>query len=282
KRYKPFFTLYLFFSIWFVVGIGLYTQIFPIDGTVADRWFYFPIVGLLGMVGVLYESVVRKILRNISGYKIVTIALAVAIISLLSIRTIVRNTNWENAIVLYSHDIHVSDNVDLENNLGNEYLQTGKYAKALSHLNKAIDPYSLEFNLQNIGATYAKMGNLNEAKLYYEKSFTVNNHNLYFPHKHDSSSYINYAQVLILEKNPRVALNFIQNALRDYPDSSALWMDLALVEYKNHQTKEAIAAIAKAFQINPYAQYATIYDHIMRNEPISISLGGKTFVFSSN
>ncbi len=41
---------YLFFSLWFFVGLSMHLQIFPLDQTVSDHWFYFPIIGLLHVV----------------------------------------------------------------------------------------------------------------------------------------------------------------------------------------------------------------------------------------
>jgi hypothetical protein len=52
RHKRIYFNSYLFFFVWFLTGLLMIVQIFPLDMTVADRWFYFPLVGILGMVGV--------------------------------------------------------------------------------------------------------------------------------------------------------------------------------------------------------------------------------------
>lgn len=44
--------VYFFFVLWFLAALGLHLQIFPLDLTVSDRWFYLPLAGLLGILGV--------------------------------------------------------------------------------------------------------------------------------------------------------------------------------------------------------------------------------------
>ena len=90
KKYKDEIKIYLFFVAWFIFGMLLYLQIFPLDGTVADRWFYFPIVGLLGILGIGIHLIKsnHKIIKKISYLLIIFLVI------LFSIRTITRNTNW--------------------------------------------------------------------------------------------------------------------------------------------------------------------------------------------
>ena len=56
KKQTQFFKMALFFLISFCLGIGLHLHFIPLDMTVADRWFYFPMTSLLGLLGVIFLS----------------------------------------------------------------------------------------------------------------------------------------------------------------------------------------------------------------------------------
>ncbi|NMB56598.1 hypothetical protein GYA19_01505, partial [Candidatus Beckwithbacteria bacterium] len=60
KNWKEF----LFFYLWFLIGIIIHSQIIALDMTVAERWFYFPFVGLLGMLGLIIYKYQKKITKK--------------------------------------------------------------------------------------------------------------------------------------------------------------------------------------------------------------------------
>ena len=41
---------------YFSQKLGLHMQLIPLDLTVADRWFYFTMVGVLGLIGVIIQE----------------------------------------------------------------------------------------------------------------------------------------------------------------------------------------------------------------------------------
>src|SRR5882724_7834493 len=102
KKSRKHFILYIFFLIWFLMGMLLHMQILPLDQTVTDQWFYFPMVGLLGMIGVLFD-VFKVNVKNVFVFTTIII-----IISLLGIRTFVRGFDWHDDFTLASHDVTVS------------------------------------------------------------------------------------------------------------------------------------------------------------------------------
>ncbi len=55
--YSSYFSIFIFFTTWFVIGISFHSQIIPLDVPIATRWLYFPIVGALGMVGVVLSII---------------------------------------------------------------------------------------------------------------------------------------------------------------------------------------------------------------------------------
>jgi hypothetical protein len=114
KNKKELFAIFVFFLFWFFAGLEMLLQIVPLDMTVADRWIYFPMVGLLGLIGV---SIALLTKRNPHLKKYILVAMII-IICLLAGRTIVRNTNWSNATILYTHDIQVQDDYNKRDGLG--------------------------------------------------------------------------------------------------------------------------------------------------------------------
>lgn len=53
KFYKSQLSLFIFMSAWALLGFGFHSQILPLDVIVASRWIYFPLVGILGMAGIV-------------------------------------------------------------------------------------------------------------------------------------------------------------------------------------------------------------------------------------
>jgi len=127
--------VYNFFTIWFVSGLGLLLQIVPFDMTVSERWMYFPIVGLLGIIGVMIHSLQLKG----SAIKTASIIAAIIILGMFSLRTIVRNTNWSDEITLFSHDVQVDDDYLKELMLAQDLINKGMKEQALPHFEKSIE-----------------------------------------------------------------------------------------------------------------------------------------------
>lgn len=90
KFKKRQFTIFLFFSLWFIVGIIFHSQLIPFDVLVAKRWLYFPLVGTLGMIGIAVDNL--KIIPK--RWKIACIALFILLIISYALMTIRLNFYW--------------------------------------------------------------------------------------------------------------------------------------------------------------------------------------------
>ena len=117
---KKLFPSYIFFFIWLLVGMGMYSQIVPLDYTVADRWMYFPLAGIVGLLGVGVSTI--KINKKYFSYLGVA---SFIVIAALSIRTMYRNTDWHDAMTLFTTDSKINNNYDIQNNIGSEYFNKG-------------------------------------------------------------------------------------------------------------------------------------------------------------
>jgi hypothetical protein len=261
---------YLFFASWFVLGLAIHLQVFPLDLTVADRWFYFPLAGLLGMIGVCFSTLsAPKRLRTIG------IGVAAIILVLLSVRTMVRNTNWQDPITLYTHDAAIHNNEDIQNNLGGEYSLRQDNAAALTHYKKSVEMFPDEGNLFNLGNTYEVMGDLQNAKKYYlealDSQVLAGNYS-----KHPAVLYYRLNWVLIITEKPEMAEGKIKDSINAYPDDPNLWIQYALIEYKLHKQDAALAAAETARTLSATETASQLYELIRNREPVPFSADQRT------
>lgn len=257
KFKKSLLQVYSFFFLWFIFALGLHLQIFPLDLTISDRWFYLPIVGLLGIIGVIVKEFN---IQRISKFTLMLIV--ILIIFSLSVRTIIRNTNWKNGLTLYSHDVLVSrDSFDLENNLGVELFRVGRIDEAKIHFEKSTR-LAPEWwtNWNNLGVIAEKDGDYQKAKEYYEKAIS---HGEYY------LAYENLANLLLFyEKNPKDAKKFIEESLKKLPENAKLWFILALSEYKLGNQEKALQASTNAYFLSPSQQNYYLYSRLSQKLPI--------------
>ena len=222
--------------------MGILMQIVPLDMTVSDRWFYFPIIGLLGMAGlaVSYLSLQGK-MRQMS------VTLLVVVIIALCVRTMVRNANWINADTLYEHDVLVDQNADLVSMLGAQLELEGQYSRALVYLKKTAYIYPEEPHLNNLGVVYEEMGDYSMAINYYYLAYRYNKTFKNGNEAATKSLYDNLARVLTYHGNHERAKQFIlTDALKKYPQNGNYWAFLALCYYAQNQQKEALTTAKKA------------------------------------
>lgn len=161
-------SIYLFFIFWFVLGFLPLLQIISLHMTVADRWFYFPFIGLLGLIGI----VITKYKNIINKYKYLFLCFFIVVTCLYSIRTFYRGFDWKDNITLYTHDLQFEPNqIEINNNLAVLYLQSGNYSKAIPYLEK-IASLSTQHKVAYIylGQIYTKLGDNKKAIFYFKKA----------------------------------------------------------------------------------------------------------------
>lgn len=264
QNFKP----YLFFSAWFIVGLLFHLQIFPLDWTVADRWMYFPIVGLLGILGVGAQILVKN-----ERVKQVTIVSSVLILILLSLRTIVRNTNFYDDMTLLTHDSKIHDNKDIENNLGRDFFLKGDYNEALKHFQKSVEFQPTFYNLFDLGLTYEDMNTNNSVIAARDNFFKLLNYDVSDYSIAIFDDYFSVASSKLLQNDYLVvARKFIIRALQKVPDSWRLWGNLAISEYALHNQQAALIAAEKAKTLHPSEQTNLLYTVIVQKKGLPTNL----------
>lgn len=197
--------VFVFFWVWLGIALAFHSQIFPLDMTVADRWFYLPMIGLIGSVGSI------KAIRINKGVMMVAIVVTLAMMA----RSAVRIQDWRDGLTLYQHDQAIMPNsFDLENNLGVELYRVGRISQARAHFAKSTEiAPNWWTNWNNLGVIVEAEGDLDLALSYYQKA--IDNGGYYL-------AYGNYGRVLIKQERYAEAREFVKNSLQLYPANSTL------------------------------------------------------------
>jgi protein O-mannosyl-transferase len=202
---------FIFFAICFFAGWGLHSQLVPLDGTVSDRWFYFTMIGFLGML-VIFVKRQNKLKRFLILYSAVLLLVPLAVTSFL------RTKDWRSPLALYQHDISISpDSFYLNNNLGLVYLSAGNYTQSIPYFEKTITVSKLKSNAWyvgwlNLGA--AHMFNRNLVKAEEALKISINND--------DIKAYRALTSVLIDLNKLDDAKVLLQKGFKRYPGDPVL------------------------------------------------------------
>ncbi len=243
-------SIFLFFAVMFVVGIGLHLQIKALDQTVAARWFYFPMIGLLGMLSVFVEYFKKFIFFH----KKIFLALFILILFFFASKTFLRNLDFKDALTLYTKDVNLpGENYYLENNIGDQLAQQGKYDMAIIHFKRSIKinpKWYIAYS--NLGVVYEQKKDYKMAEKYL--SYAVAGKFL--------PAYENLARIYLLHKSPEEARDFTLRSLKEFPKSETLWLTLSLSYYELEKYTLALPPALKSYQISPQEKTAVVIQAI--------------------
>lgn len=260
KNNKKILYSFVFFTFWFGISFSFVLPILPLDMSVADRWFYIPIIGLLGIIGVFANTIpIQKI-----GYTRVIGVICVLIITSLSVRTIVRNTNWYSPHTLYAHDITINTTShELFINEGSELFKEKKYGQALYNFQRAakIAPES-ELSWYNIGAVYLIRNDYLNAIAYFDKA--IEKDRLYV------QPYQQKAYALIRLHKLHEARTFLLTSRKIFPNYSPLLYYLVYTEYQLSNKELALQYAKQLYEEQPSAYTQSVHTAILHDQPFAL------------
>lgn len=232
--------LYLFFLAWIFFSFFLLLNIYPLDMTIAERWLYAPMIGLLGITGFLTVELLKKNEK----IKLYLLIITFLVIPILAIRTIIRTFDWKDNLSLFSKDVKYSKgSFDVQNNLGVALFRAGDLKNAKGHFQQSIDlspswwtPYN------NLGVVYQREGNLQKAKSLYQKSIEKGNYYL---------AYENLAELKYKTEEPKDIIPFLETSLARLPQNEILNKIAALTYFQLGATDSAKLYAQRAYLINP-------------------------------
>lgn len=250
---------YWFFFVWFWIGIGFHLQILPLDKTIADRWFYFPLIGLLGILLFLLPEKLPKA-RNI------VLVVCMVLLAAFSLRTIYRLTDWRNQLTLSRSDLATDENAsELQYNYGYALMKNGRCKEAVPHFEKALlfMPKS-DTIMVNLGACLLISGNLNQAKEAFTQAVQVNENAI--------QPYRNLVFISLLDDKPTEAEKLARKALSRWPNDPILLKWYGVAEYFLGKKENAKQAFDKSLSIMEDPNTLYYEQQLANNLPIELTI----------
>ncbi len=151
----------LFFLLFFLVSMALSLSPIKVGWYVAERYLYLGSVSFCVLIAAVLLWLEEKLpIRNLALFLLIPILL------LYSIRTVIRNEDWQTRSSFWIATAEVSPTSSrAHNNLGDVYGWRGEWGKAAAEFKKAIarkPNYAPPH--YNLGIAYANLGNFEEAK----------------------------------------------------------------------------------------------------------------------
>lgn len=256
KRDSNLLKVYLFFICLLLSGILLHSQLIPLDLTVSERWFYFPIVGILGIIGVLLQYFKVNLNNKLS------IGIIISLITLLSLRTFVRSFDWRDQLTLSLNDNKIENrDYSAKIYIANELLKQEEFDEALKYAKISIDmhPYFTNYNV--LGLVYLNKGEYQKAK----DAFMMGmKYGQYLP------LYINTGILSTMYGSPEEYIPILEEAVQIYPNNANLWAFLATAQYNSGNKIDAIRSITIARSLDNNPNIQKVYDIILNEQELNI------------
>jgi len=277
--------LLLFAVLYYMATVSLFSNIVaPLPGLMADRFAYVPSLGFSIFLAFIMFSVfkVSYTATYIDFKKHKGLLLLMGfIVMFYSVRTFLRNKDWENHLTLFRNDITYLDKSAQAHNLlatnlniyskqeKNTAEATAMKEEAIVHYRRALEIYPDFFNASyDISRTFAELKMPDSALVYFKNTIKIRPEFFdpylqlaFIYHQKDSISLAleYYNKTLELKKNiPNVyrnltAIYFSQNKIEKVIDINRKYNELAQGQ------KEPLINIAKAYYLNTQYDSAYVY-----------------------
>lgn len=207
----------------------------------ADRFVYFPMIGILLIFVVAITLLIKK-----SDYYASIFTIFVILFTLQSFKQI---AVWKNDETIMLKALEYSnENYSAHNILGVFYARHGDQDKALRHLKEAVrikpdrdKPYN------NIGMILQEQGQLDEALIYFDKSVRYN--------PKDFRTINNIGIIYIRKGQYQKGIQYLYKALEVNPMALDVYNNIAIAYYESGNIKQAQAIAQKQNNAIIYNQF---------------------------
>jgi dolichyl-phosphate-mannose-protein mannosyltransferase len=247
---------YLFFGLWAVIGLLPYMQIIPLDLTACETWFYFSMVGVLGMIGLSLLTIKVRI------QPIILIVVAIVLILALGMRTAIRGTDYRSQYILALADLSgSSQDFSAMNNVAEGLIEQANYPEAAVYAKRSVSIFPNVTSLNNLGVALEYEENYPGAVAAYNQALKYGNL---------SFIYENLAELTLVYGRASDDTRLYQVALTKYPHDSKIWLYLAILEDATGAQADAKVAVANAAKYGPIPQ--ALFNDISDGKPFNLQL----------
>lgn len=237
--------IFFFWSCFFIISLLPTLTPFGISWIVAERYVYLGSVGIF----VLFSFLLIKLLK-VKEAKMIIYSIFSIILIILSVRTILRNVDWQNEDNLWISTAKTSpSSPNTHNNMGDVYARHRDLPNAAIEFQRAIKikPNYPEayHNLANI---LEQMGDIDKAIENYKKAIELNP-NLW-------QSYENLAGVYLSKNEYKQASQVLEKAISINSSNINLILDLGIVNLKSGNKDKAKELFLEVLKTDPNNQKA--------------------------
>ncbi|MHC4259918.1 MAG: tetratricopeptide repeat protein [Planctomycetota bacterium] len=211
------------------------------DQALADRYTYVPLIGLFIIIAWGVPDMLQKWQRR----RLIIGALAIIVLSSLSVCTYLQQSHWRNSITLFRHAISATeDNYKAHFGLATALLRKGEPDEAAVHFERVLQirpNYPKVYN--NLAILMRQKGQITEAIEYFRKAIEIE--------PDDFKSRYNLGILLAKEGEFDEAIEHFRRAVRIRPYEANARYNFGILLDQRGQTDEAISEYRAALQINP-------------------------------
>lgn len=259
KKYD--YIAYSFFWLsFFLIALVPTLNPFGVSWIVAERYVYMASLGIFALFGLIFYKLSKK-----EGITLAVLLIYFLLIAILSIRTVVRNTNWKNEDTLWIATLKTSPSgYNIHNNMGDYYARQGDLLSAQNSFQTAVDikpDYADAYhNLANTQVQIAKQlidQNASQQEINDYISKAMNNFQSAIQYKPNLwQSYLGLGSLYFDLEDYQKSYDYILKSVELNQSDISLKYNLALVLIKLNRVDEARDILNNLLAQNPLDQNA--------------------------
>jgi tetratricopeptide (TPR) repeat protein len=238
----------------YMAGFATTANLFLPTGTImAERLAYLPSTGFCLLVALSWTWLRERARfgdsRNKNWQRTLAFGVLAALVGALAVRTVVRNQDWINNLILYSAAVRAAPgSAKMHANLGSQYMDYGQTGLAREEFQAALRIYpDYPDALASYGLLESWMGNQEAARPMMERALYMS--------RRDNPNYdfmiVNLAALLIQAGKMDGALELLNREIAESPKYARAWSNRAVIRYKRGETASAAADVEVALGLDP-------------------------------